>query len=203
MPKPFSKSNKTLTPNEKTKAPGAIRIISGRHKGRKLPVLDSIGLRPTTDRVKETLFNWLMFQINDKNCLDLFSGSGSLGFEALSRGAKKVTMIEKEKKVYENLENSSKLLKDENIKIINTDALDFLKSTQESFDLIFLDPPFRKGILNEVFALLTPNIIPNNSLVYVEQEKENQSEPPSHFKLLKEGSAGQVIFRLYKIEWLN
>lgn len=112
-------------------------------------------------------------------------------------------MIEKEKKVYENLENSSKLLKDENIKIINTDALDFLKSTQESFDLIFLDPPFRKGILNEVFALLTPNIIPNNSLVYVEQEKENQSEPPSHFKLLKEGSAGQVIFRLYKIEWLN
>ena len=203
MPKPFSKSNRTLTPNEKTKAPGAIRIISGRHKGRKLPVLDSIGLRPTTDRVKETLFNWLMFQINDKNCLDLFSASGSLDFEALSRKAKKVTKKKKEKKVYENLENSSKLLKDENIKIINTDALDFLKSTQESFDLIFLDPPFRKGILNEVFALLTPNIIPNNSLVYVEQEKENQSEPPSHFKLLKEGSAGQVIFRLYKIEWLN
>jgi|SRR5574344_134823 16S rRNA (guanine966-N2)-methyltransferase len=180
---------------------GTIRIIGGIHKGRKLPVLDSEGLRPTTDRVKETLFNWLMFSVRNAKCLDLFAGSGSLGFEALSRQAESVTMIEKEKKVFQNLQKCADILKENNLKLINGDALSFLKNTTDSYNIVFLDPPFRKDFLNEIFNLLTPSIVPNNAFVYVEQEAENITEAPKSFKLIKEGKAGQVIYRLYQLDW--
>lgn len=190
-----------MNKSQNSRGKGTIRIIGGTHKGRKLPVLDSEGLRPTTDRVKETLFNWLMFSIRDTKCLDLFAGSGSLGFEAISRQAGSVTMIEKDRTVYQNLQKCAELLNSSKLSLLNGDALAFLKDTKESFDIIFMDPPFRKGILTEVFNLLTPSILPNNSLVYVEQEAENISETPACFKLFKEGKAGQVVFRLYRIDW--
>ncbi len=187
-------------PTPKTSVQGNIRIIGGQYKGRKLTVIDSKGLRPTTDRVKETLFNWLMFTIRDKKCLDLFAGAGSLGFEALSRYAKSVTMIEKDKKVYVNLKKGAELLKPNNLTLLNICALEFLRTTKESFDIIFLDPPFRHDILTQVFTLLTTQIAPNGTLIYIEQEKEAQFIPPAYLTMLKEGTAGQVIYRLYKVE---
>ena len=176
---------------------GTVRIISGRFKGRKLPVLDSQGLRPTTDRVKETLFNWLMFKVRDAKCLDAFAGSGALGFEAISRYAASVVMIEKDHLVAENLRKNSALLKTDNLKINEADTLTFLKNSTDSFDIIFLDPPFRKGILTEIYPLLTSKIAPEGCLVYVEEEAEGFTPPPARFKLLKEGTAGQDTYRLY------
>ncbi len=183
------------------KSIGSVRIISGLHKGRKLPVLNKEGLRPTTDRVKETLFNWLMFDIRDSLCLDLFAGSGSLGFEAYSRGAKNVTMCELEKETYNSLLNCKKLLGNpSNLDIKNCDSLKFLKTNSVKYDVIFLDPPFRMDILQEVFPLLTEFATHKDTLVYVEQEIENELiTPPSSFELYKEGKAGQVCYKLYKV----
>ncbi|SFP77901.1 16S rRNA (guanine(966)-N(2))-methyltransferase RsmD, partial [Ruminobacter amylophilus] len=113
---------------------GIIRIISGMHRGRKLPVMDMPGLRPTTDRVKETLFNWLMFKIQDKKVLDAFSGAGSLGFEAQSRGASTVTMLELNKQVCDQLKKNAQVLNCGNVTIRQTDTLSFLKNCHESYD---------------------------------------------------------------------
>ncbi|MGN1393181.1 MAG: 16S rRNA (guanine(966)-N(2))-methyltransferase RsmD [Succinivibrionaceae bacterium] len=185
---------------------GHVRIISGKFKGRKIPVINAEGLRPTTDRVKETIFNWLMFEISSKNVLDLFSGSGSLGFEALSRNAKQVTMVEANKQVYDNLihvANTCHFNDSNNLNILHTKAELFLKNTKQSFDIIFMDPPFRKGFLESIIPLLSPNIMPQNCLVYIEQEKELINELPKQFKLQKESNAGQVLSRLFKIDYLD
>lgn len=178
---------------------GTIRIISGLHRGRKLPVIDSEGLRPTTDRVKETIFNWLMFKIVDMRVLDAFSGSGSLGFEAVSRGASHVTMLEKNDQVYRQLAANVNTLKCPNVSIVKTDTIDFLEKCNQSFDLIFLDPPFRTGLLEKTIQLLTPKIAPSGCLVYIEHESENTVELPARFSLLKSGHAGQVIYSLYEV----
>lgn len=178
---------------------GTIRIISGLHRGRKLPVLDSEGLRPTTDRVKETIFNWLMFKIADLRVLDAFSGSGSLGFEAVSRGASHVTMLEKNEQVYRQLTANVNTLKCSNVSVIKTDTIDFLATCNQSFDLIFLDPPFRTGLLEKSVDLLTPTIAPPGCLIYIEHESENTLELPARYNLLKSGHAGQVIYSLYEV----
>lgn len=180
-------------------ASGIIRIISGLHRGRKLPVLDAQGLRPTTDRVKETLFNWLMFKIQDKKVLDAFSGAGSLGFEAQSRGASEVVMLELSPQVADQLKKNADTLKCPNVTIKQTDTIKYLKECNRSFDIIFLDPPFRTGLLKESLKLLNDTIAPRGCLVYVEHEKENEPELPKKFKLLKEGHAGQVTYSLYEI----
>jgi 16S rRNA (guanine966-N2)-methyltransferase len=121
---------------------GKIRIIGGIHRSRQLTVLDANGLRPTLDRVKETLFNWLGQDLTGLNCLDAFSGSGSLGFEAISRNAKSVIMIELEQRVYQQLVTNQKLLNVNNCQIIHGNATEFLKTTNLVFDVIFLDPPY-------------------------------------------------------------
>lgn len=184
---------------------GMVRIIGGRFRGRRLPVLDSEGLRPTTDRVKETLFNWLMFQIAGTSCLDLFSGSGSLGFEAWSRGAARVVMLEMNRQVCLSLKKNAALLASDtgeagtSPEIIGGDALSWLGSYRgEPFDIIFLDPPFRKGILEEVFALL-PGVVRKDGFVYVEQESESAIRIPSFLTPYREGRAGQVVFRLFRM----
>ena len=125
-------------------ASGQIRIIGGLWRGRKLPVLNSEGLRPTTDRIKETLFNWLMFDVNERRCLDLFAGSGSLGFEALSRGASQVVMVEKDHQVAQQLSQNLARLPQAPATVVNTDAMRYLASSATPFDLVFLDPPFHQ-----------------------------------------------------------
>ncbi|MGB1199632.1 MAG: 16S rRNA (guanine(966)-N(2))-methyltransferase RsmD [Thalassotalea sp.] len=179
---------------------GAIRIIAGKHRGRKLPVLMADGLRPTTDRTKETLFNWLMPYINNSNCLDCFAGAGSLSFEALSRGARNITLIELDKAAAKQLNENKKLLNASNINVINNNALKFLaQPTAEQYDIVFIDPPFHKGLAEQALALVNNGWLNKNALIYVEVES-NASTPslPDDWLLLKEKVSGQVAYRLYQ-----
>jgi 16S rRNA (guanine966-N2)-methyltransferase len=178
---------------------GSIRIIAGLHRGRKLPVLMAEGLRPTTDRVKETVFNWLMPFIQDTNCLDCFAGSGGLGFEALSRGASHVSLIELNKAAAQQLTENKVLLQANNISVINSDALNFIRKNTQRFDVVFLDPPFRKNFVEQTAQLLNENSLADNALIYIEMESEdNNQQLPLNWTLLKEKIAGQVIYRLYQ-----
>ncbi len=179
---------------------GSIRIIAGKHRGRKLPVMELDGLRPTTDRVKETLFNWLMPYINEANCLDCFAGAGSLGFEALSRGASKVIFLEKNKHAAQQLQHNLAHLKQNNSQVFQTDSLLYLqKEPPQPFDLIFIDPPFRKGFIPQITQQLNPRWLAKNALIYIESESDFQvSLLPQNWQLLKEKKAGQVTYRLYQ-----
>ncbi|MDT0604391.1 16S rRNA (guanine(966)-N(2))-methyltransferase RsmD [Thalassotalea castellviae] len=186
--------------SQKAKATGNIRIIAGKHRGRKLPVLMSEGLRPTTDRVKETVFNWLMPYIQQSHCLDCFAGAGSLGFEALSRGAKQVTLIELDKNAAKQLQQNKALLNADNIDIHQTNVLNYLAAKPRGkFDIIFIDPPFRKGLAEQVINRLNDHWLAKDALIYIEMESENnQVLIPDHWTLLKEKTAGQVSYRLYR-----
>lgn len=178
---------------------GSIRIIAGKHRGRKLPVLDAEGLRPTTDRVKETVFNWLMPYLHNANCLDCFAGAGSLGFEALSRGAAQVHLIELNKAAAKQLLANKQLLKADNIAINNVDVLSFLKTKAlQSFELVFIDPPFRQNLVTQTCELLENGWLAEQALIYVETEAEGNQTIPSNWQLLKEKIAGQVAYRLYQ-----
>ncbi|NQY62279.1 MAG: 16S rRNA (guanine(966)-N(2))-methyltransferase RsmD [Alteromonadaceae bacterium] len=184
---------------------GSIRIIAGKHRGRKLPVLMAAGLRPTTDRVKETVFNWLMPYIQQSNCLDCFAGSGGLGFEALSRGAQQLTFLEFNKAAAQQLKQNQALLNLCNATIVHTDALSYLKTFSEKkrqpFDVVFLDPPFRKQFIEQTALLLNQGWLANNALIYVEMEVDNNNQQlPENWQMLKEKVAGQVVYRLYQLK---
>ncbi|KII80274.1 16S rRNA (guanine(966)-N(2))-methyltransferase RsmD [Vibrio renipiscarius] len=185
--------------SQKKPSTGFIRIISGLWRGRKLPVHDAEGLRPTTDRVKETLFNWLAQDVPQAKCLDLFAGSGGLGFEAASRQAEMVTLIELNPTAFKQLEQNATALKANNITVKNTDALSFLKQPGTPHHVVFIDPPFRKGLLSEAVVLLEQNgWLADDALIYIETEKELAIDGlPESWSLHREKNAGQVSFRLY------
>ncbi|WP_024871853.1 16S rRNA (guanine(966)-N(2))-methyltransferase RsmD [Tolumonas lignilytica] len=179
---------------------GTIRLISGQWRGRKLPVHDVEGLRPTTDRVKETLFNWLATEVRDSRCLDVFAGSGSLGFEALSRYAGYVMMIEQEPKAARQLQQNLQTLQCEQAQIVCRDAIQVLQNPcSEPFELVFLDPPFRKNLLLQVIPLLEQQgWLAKRALIYLERENEGEApEIPPNWQLLKDKQAGQVRYQLY------
>lgn len=181
---------------------GFVRIISGQWRGRKLPVHDVEGLRPTTDRVKETLFNWLAQDIYQSKCLDLFAGSGGLSFEALSRGAESVTMLELDKKAANQLEQNLKTVGAKNATVVNGDSLTFLSQQGRAHDLVFIDPPFRKDLIQDVIAALENNgWLAPHAMIYIEAEKElGNLITPSHWHLNREKTAGQVCYRLFARE---
>ena len=136
----------------------SFRIIAGDLRGRKFSFPGVEGLRPTSGKIRETLFNWLQFNIINKTTLDPFAGSGALSLEALSRGAKEVYVIEKDRKVYEKLESNFKLLDRGHYTIINKDAMIYLATpSKRPFDLVFLDPPFKKNLLLETIEKLSNN----------------------------------------------
>ena len=178
---------------------GQIRIIGGQWRGRKLPVPESPGLRPTTDRVRETLFNWLAPSMVDAHCLDCFAGSGALGLEALSRYAADATLLEMERSVAQQLQKNLATLKSSAAKVVNTNTLNFLNQNGEPHDIVFVDPPFRKGLLEETLNLLeTRGWLAPQALIYVESEVENGLPPvPANWQLHREKVAGQVAYRLY------
>lgn len=186
--------------SQKKPSSGFVRIISGLWRGRKLPVHDAEGLRPTTDRVKETLFNWLAQDVPRAKCLDLFAGSGGLGFEAASRQAEMVTLIELNPQAFQQLEKNITTLKTDNLNAINTDALGYLKQPGTPHHVVFIDPPFRKGLLDETIELLEANgWLANDAMIYIETEKELSLESiPSHWHLHREKTAGQVSYRLFE-----
>ncbi|EPG0610221.1 16S rRNA (guanine(966)-N(2))-methyltransferase RsmD [Vibrio fluvialis] len=187
-------------PSQKRAPSGQVRIISGLWRGRKLPVHDAEGLRPTTDRVKETLFNWLAQDIPHAKCLDLFAGSGGLGFEAASRQAEKVTMLEMNPQAFAQLKTNIAALKASTIEAFNTDTLAYLKQPGQAYDVVFIDPPFRQGLLQETVQLLEQNgWLAANAMIYIESEKELPlTELPESWQLYREKLAGQVCYRLFE-----
>ena len=181
---------------------GQIRIIGGQWRGRKLPVPDSSGLRPTTDRVRETLFNWLAPVMVDAHCLDCFAGSGALGLEALSRYAANATLLEMDRAVSQQLQKNLATLKASHARVVNTNTLTFLAQAGTPHNVVFVDPPFRKGLLEETLTLLeTHGWLANEAYIYVESEVENGLPPvPVNWSLYREKVAGQVAYRLYQRE---
>lgn len=180
---------------------GSIRIISGQHRGRKLPVLLAEGLRPTADRVKETLFNWLMQDIPNAKVLDMFAGAGSLGFEAVSRLACHVTMIENNAKSAAQLAQNILLLKaQEHAKVICADAFEALKASSDRFDIVFIDPPFYKGlVMRAVDSLFALNTLEEHALIYIECEASLDEIRHPYLRKIKENTTQQVCYRLYRV----
>ncbi len=161
-------------------------MISGQWRGRRLPVLDAAGLRPTTDRVKETLFNWLMQETAGRTVLDCFSGSGSLALEALSRQAEFATLLELDKTAVRQLQQHLLTLKCQQAEVIQTNALQYLQQpARRQYDLVFLDPPFRQQLLLPAAELLEQQgWLAADALIYLECEKElSLASLPGHWRL--------------------
>lgn len=179
-----------------------IRIIGGQHRGRKLTFTEQKGLRPTGDRVKETLFNWLQAYIRGANVLDMYAGSGSLGFEAQSRGAATVTMLELTALQTRQLKVLSGQLQADNISIHQADALKWSESYQGSpFDLVFLDPPFADNLLQQsVDKLAESGLVKTDSMIYLEADKkQSMPEIPPDWEVMKEKKMGQVNVWLLRV----
>ena len=173
-----------------------IRINAGVWRSRVLKFPDAQGLRPTPERVRQTVFNWLGQDLTSLHCLDLFAGTGVMGFEALSRNAKTVTLIERNAQVCQALKDNQLLLKAQNATILQLDALQFLSTNQQLFDVVFLDPPYAQGLLNKVLPILA-NHLNKNALVYAEAEypiEENEV-----WEIAKQGKAGNVYYHLLKL----
>jgi 16S rRNA (guanine966-N2)-methyltransferase len=173
-----------------------IRITGGEWRSRLIQVIDGPGLRPTPDRVRETLFNWLGQELTGLACLDLFAGSGILGFEAASRGAASVTMVERDQRAFVALRQNALTLADKRLELLRSDALEFaaLASRQgRRFDLVFLDPPYRQAWLDRLWPVL-PGIAEHGARLYV--EAENELVPPAPWRVIRQGKAGQVVYHL-------
>ncbi|PJG83619.1 16S rRNA (guanine(966)-N(2))-methyltransferase RsmD [Caviibacterium pharyngocola] len=197
------KKNRFSQASNRSESKGEVRIIAGLWRGRKLPVLHLQGLRPTGDRVKETLFNWLAPYVVDAVCLDCFSGSGSLGFEALSRQAKQVTFLELDRNAAQQLKQNLHALKcsPEQASVFNQDCLQFLNQMQNTphFDLVFIDPPFHFDLVEKTVRLLDQHHwLRPDALIYIETEREKPLDVPPHWQLLKEKTTGMVSYRLYQ-----
>ncbi|ARB92405.1 16S rRNA (guanine(966)-N(2))-methyltransferase RsmD [Legionella longbeachae] len=176
----------------------SVRIIGGLYRGKKLYVPDEEGLRPTPDRVRETLFNWLMHDIREARCLDAFAGSGALGLEAFSRGAERVVFLEQSSKAFTNLQKVLNAFNSPKLKLLRTDALSYLKQSKEEFDLIFLDPPFAKNYLPQCIADITQSqIIKTGGLVYLESADAIQLDE-HYWRKVKIKQAGQVVYGLFE-----
>ncbi|GBG03421.1 hypothetical protein AZSI13_27480 [Azospira sp. I13] len=170
-----------------------VRIIGGEWRRRVLSFPDGEGLRPTPDRVRETLFNWLGQDLTGWDCLDLFAGSGALGFEAASRGAARSLLVERAPTVFAALKDNARLLDGENLQIIREDALKFVASTDLRFDLVFLDPPYHQGWLEKLVPHL-PRLLKDDGLIYA--EAEHPLENLGEWVTTKRGKAGQVFYHL-------
>lgn len=177
---------------------GWLRIIGGHYRGRKIPVPTHPGLRPTADRVRETLFNWLQPVIAGARCLDLFAGSGALGFEAASRGAAEVLMVERSESVTRVLETNARTLGAAQVRVCRADALRWLTGSAEPFNIVFLDPPFDAGLLEPCCTLLDTNgWLTAATLIYLEAPAKGQfPRLPSGWTLIRDKQAGQVRFAL-------
>ena len=174
---------------------GRVRIIGGIHRSRVIQFKDLHGcIRPTPDRVRETLFNWLGQDLTSKICLDLFTGSGGLAFEAVSRNAQKVVCVEHDSNVVCDLRKNQQLLRAENLDIIHGSALNYLQQTPAKFDVIFLDPPYSSDLLMQSLHLITRySVLANHGIIYVEYQK---SPDLADYLVLKQGRAGAVNYAL-------
>ncbi len=175
---------------------GRIRIIAGEYRSRLLEVASRPGLRPTPDRVRETLFNWLGQRLEGLACLDLFAGSGALGFEATSRGASRVVMVERDRKALAALERNRAALGARAVEIVAADALAYLARAPERFDVVFLDPPFGQNALPAVLKML-PSALKPHARVYVESPRPVDAD--CAWLEQKRRTAGRVSYQL--LQW--
>jgi 16S rRNA (guanine966-N2)-methyltransferase len=172
-----------------------VRIIGGEWRSRWINFPDGRDLRPTPDRVRETLFNWLGQDLTGRRCLDLYAGSGALGFEAASRGAKPVVLVERERAVCTALEASRAALHAPHIEIVRADALEFLRTDSRVYDVVFLDPPFAERPWAVLMERLVPRLAPD-AMVY--RESAAPLAAPPHWVVYRQGRAGQVNYQLLK-----
>jgi 16S rRNA (guanine966-N2)-methyltransferase len=179
-------------------AQSSIRIIGGKWRSRKVSFMTKEGLRPTPDRVRETLFNWLAPYIVDAKCLDLFAGSGVLSFEALSRGAASAVALENDSECCKQILNNKEILQAHHLEVLNKNSLDWLQTPRFHADIIFVDPPYKQQILFEVLDLIAANKwIAPQGLVYFEQDKPVSVEQlPEHWSIWRSSKAGKVYFYL-------
>jgi 16S rRNA (guanine966-N2)-methyltransferase len=181
-------------------ATSSLRIIGGQWRGRKLlfPCID--GLRPTSDRIRETLFNWLAPDIHQAQCLDLCAGSGALGFEAVSRGAAAAVLLETQSAAAAALKAHCQVLGTQAVRVLQQDALRYLQQGPcETFNLVFLDPPFAANLWQDlVLALVARPWLAENALVYIEAPLNQPLQLPASLQLIKDKQAGRVAYRLYR-----
>jgi 16S rRNA (guanine966-N2)-methyltransferase len=177
-----------------------VRLIGGIWKRSKLPVADAAGLRPTPDRVRETLFNWLGQDLSGWRCLDAFAGSGALGFEAASRGAAEVVLLERDRRLAASLNNSKLRLNAQQLRIEQADALTWMaRCAPGSFELVFIDPPFDSELLEPALSSAT-RIVVAQGLIYVEAGRPLAPESIAEHRLTlyRQGRAGAVHFHLLR-----
>ena len=180
-----------------------LRIIGGQWRGRKLNFPATSGLRPTGDRIRETLFNWLAPQLPNARCLDLFAGSGALGLEALSRGADDVVLLERQGQACEQLRNNLALLRAEGAHLHQVDTLQWLSQTAPGpgFDVVFIDPPFEHDLWQaSIDALHSGGWLAPGAAIYLETGQDTHYQVPDTWRLHRDKSAGQVRYRLYRLD---
>lgn len=176
-----------------------LRIIAGQWRGRRLHFPDLPGLRPTPDRVRETLFNWLSPILPGARCLDLFAGSGALGIEALSRGAAEVVFVEQQPAAVTALRENLTKLKAQNARMEWADALAWLRSPGTPFEIVLLDPPFGQNLLGPACAALEQNgWLAATAWIYLEMETAFQPNLPPNWMAHREKTAGAVAYRLVR-----
>jgi 16S rRNA (guanine966-N2)-methyltransferase len=182
------------------KAQGQLRIIGGSWRSRKLAFPQQANLRPTPDRVRETLFNWLRADVPGSCCLDVFAGSGALGFEAASRGAGEVVMIEQNREAAAVLAGNIKRLDAGNIQLVIADAIEWLENNQRPFDIVFLDPPYKAGLLGKCCEILqSGQSLAEHAKIYLEHAAADDSIViPESWECLKHKSSGQVTYKLFR-----
>lgn len=174
---------------------GEVRIIGGDWRSRRIRFEERPGLRPTPDRVRETLFNWLGQDLAGRDCLDLYAGSGALGFEAASRGARRVVMVERDAAALRALQSNAVRLSAAAVEVVRADALEFLRQNRGQYDVVFLDPPFADDCWPQLLAALVPCLKPG-ALVYCERARALDGMPG--WTVFRSGRAGQVSHQLLK-----
>jgi 16S rRNA (guanine966-N2)-methyltransferase len=174
-----------------------VRIIGGQWRSRRLEFPERDGLRPTPDRVRETVFNWLAPRLAGARCLDLFAGSGAFGFEALSRGAARAVLVERDAKALTALHDNRQRLQAETAEIVAGDALEFLNRPVEPFDIVFLDPPYTSGLLAPCLARLAERgWVRPGGFIYLEASEGQPPALPAGWTLMRSKTAGQVGYHL-------
>jgi 16S rRNA (guanine966-N2)-methyltransferase len=178
--------------------PGVVRIIGGEWRGTRLPVADLDGLRPTADRVRETLFNWLQPVLPGARVLDLFAGTGALGLEAVSRGAREAILVERDPQLADQLRQlAGKLPGGGRVQVVCADALAWLRTAPSGFDLAFVDPPFAGDLWDPALAALDGQLL-ENAWLYVESPVRDSPLPPSEWRPHREGQTREVRYALYR-----
>jgi 16S rRNA (guanine966-N2)-methyltransferase len=192
----------TYKKKPENKSISQIRIIGGSHRGRKVSFMSGEGLRPTLAQVRETLFNWLIANISQANCLDLYAGSGAIGFEAISRGAKSVTLVDSSKQVAKQLKQNIQELNITNATVENQKAECFLSNNTLKYDIIFLDPPFEKAMLESIMLQIKPHL-KVGGLIYIEQENSSSTlDIGCEWQQLKYKKTSRFIYSLYSLKEL-